>query len=758
MAGRIGEHFGSARLNLMKFFVLSLIVMGTLVAEAQPTLIGSPVIVVDLTTGGGRTVLNFQNDSSVPLKVTLSAGILTQIGSSKTSDAAITFSPENDTGSGQPSYPFTLQPAAMARVQAAISNVWDPGQFEADLKNQAIKIGKLKVSLLPMSVKLDSATPDKADFSWTDGVPASINFKNDNPAPYDLSYRLIVAAREIAARDFTIGPNGAARLEFTPSIPVNWYNPEWYFARFQDLFKADAHEGDVLLLYLRQPNRPPDLSSPVKKFPVTATLNFFKPGSRQILSYIIIIFVLTMGGITSLVLSYLLPNRLQRLNMMEKLEALARTTANLSTHVGSKLGVLMRVERSRLYDLLTSRTTISPDFLNIIAQCKDGVSMLSSRVAMLQQMDSVKEQFSDLLPLGSPPTVVYQIEASLDKAGLILGKSEPTSADLLAAQAAITDAANGVNAIVHPTTDFGQNLAQRVHETVTEIQTNFANRPTFVRITRAVPGPWAILQSVPAAAITIDVALYTSVDMAVAKVLLLREYVLLAEGTNDAAMLARLAAAEPSLQGYLQLDHFEALRSARLLLREMQGDVYPQRLRDAVVANPPEAAISMDPPFAYERQPLKFTIQFSSHALDTSAAREEWTCDWDFGDGLSERGWTVSHYFLLQRVPYSVRRQRRVFTVGVTFQDGDGHRIVANGNPVRITRDIAVSPSTMSRLLGERTITEAMRLAAALLIAVFGLFAGAKDQLSKLDVLPGLVAVFLVGFGADTIKNLLTSK
>jgi hypothetical protein len=223
-------------------------------------------------------------------------------------------------------------------------------------------------------------------------------------------------------------------------------------------------------------------------------------------------------------------------------------------------------------------------------------------------------------------------------------------------------------------------------------------------------------------------------------------------------MLGRLTAAEPSFQGHLQLNTFEELRSARLLLREMQGDVYPQRLRDAVVANPPEASISMDRPFAYERQPLKFTVQFSSHALDTSAAREEWTCGWDFGDGLSERGWSVSHYFLLQRVPFSVRRQRRVFTVTATFQDGDGHRVAANGHPVQITRDIAVSPSTISRLLGERTITEAIRLAAALLIAVFGLVAGAKDQLLKLDVLPGLVAVFLVGFGADTIKNLLTSK
>jgi hypothetical protein len=46
----------------------------------------------------------------------------------------------------------------------------------------------------------------------------------------------------------------------------------------------------------------------------------------------------------------------------------------------------------------------------------------------------------------------------------------------------------------------------------------------------------------------------------------------------------------------------------------------------------------------------------------------------------------------------------------------------------------------------------------ALVVALFGLLAGAKEQLLKLDVLPALLAVFMVGFGADQIKNLLTQK
>ena len=52
---------------------------------------------------------------------------------------------------------------------------------------------------------------------------------------------------------------------------------------------------------------------------------------------------------------------------------------------------------------------------------------------------------------------------------------------------------------------------------------------------------------------------------------------------------------------------------------------------------------------------------------------------------------------------------------------------------------------------------DCLRLAMALVIALFGLIAGAKSNFSS-DVLPALLAIFMVGFGADQIKNLLTQK
>jgi hypothetical protein len=59
---------------------------------------------------------------------------------------------------------------------------------------------------------------------------------------------------------------------------------------------------------------------------------------------------------------------------------------------------------------------------------------------------------------------------------------------------------------------------------------------------------------------------------------------------------------------------------------------------------------------------------------------------------------------------------------------------------------------------GVGRILEIMWLLLTLFLALIGMIAGAKDQVLKLDLVPALIAIFLVGFGADQIKNLLTKK
>lgn len=54
-----------------------------------------------------------------------------------------------------------------------------------------------------------------------------------------------------------------------------------------------------------------------------------------------------------------------------------------------------------------------------------------------------------------------------------------------------------------------------------------------------------------------------------------------------------------------------------------------------------------------------------------------------------------------------------------------------------------------------RLRAELVQLGIALLIAFIGLLAGAREQIKKLDFLAAAIAIFLLGFGADAIKNAL---
>jgi hypothetical protein len=238
-------------------------------------------------------------------------------------------------------------------------------------------------------------------------------------------------------------------------------------------------------------------------------------------------------------------------------------------------------------------------------------------------------------------------------------------------------------------------------------------------------------------------------------------------------MIGRLQSHRKDLKDTLQSGRWQDLRRARLLVNEMKDDVYPERIKEKLTTD--GLYIDVNPPVAYDSAPIELSVAFHDLRLEGCAAREEWTCEWDFGDGLTGRGWVVSHYYLLPSPTYSIgQAQAKGFKVKVGLRGPDGKlagilpfkaatqsestptsgKTGAKAGTVRPTDELLVRPR--SAATRDRASLELIKLGATLSIAVFGLIAGAQEQLDKLDVIPGLVAIFLLGFGADTIKNLLT--
>jgi len=717
----------------------------------------------DRSSGAGIAVLSFRNDSAKPLSVVLSAGPVTISGASKAGDAQVFFGAESDTEPGGLEYKFTLAPSTTAKVKAFVTNAWGPSRLDADLLNGSSRVGKLAILPYAMNVSLLEPAPDKAELNLTDGSLARIILKSDDSLSYALSFRLMVGGRQLAGHDFQLSPQGNAVLEFIPQMPVELTSLRSYvpavLGRLQEIFKPEVHKGDVLYLYQRQ-GKSVDYSSPVKILPLSTSFNYFSPEWRTALNYVLIVGILILGGISSLTFGHAVPNLLQRLNIVEQLNALARNIANLSSNIESRLAVLIRLERSRLHDLLTSRSTISPDFDTTLAQCKAGVVKLTSRVDLFQQMDIVIGKLFQLASAGAPPSQIDGISRSLRQASETLKKVDPPDTDLQDTQKSIAAAAARLDSINRPDPDFGKALAQLVHDACTNVILPMAKNSTFARVNAAVPGPTSVLQAVPTTITEIDQSLFTSVDMALWKVQVIREYAEFAEGTTDLQVKSRLQQREAKLILNLNVQSWEALCSARILLQEIKQDVYPERLNEALTANPVEASIHMEPAIAYEEEPLEFSVHFSNDAINSATAREEWVCNWVFGDRLHSQGWIVSHYFILPKRGLFRVRKSQLFEVSASFQDAAGKQVTdpGTGTTIILKTQIPVLPSRLRNLLGERGVAEVARLSVALLIAVFGLVAGVKDQLVKLDILPGLAAVFLAGYGVDALKNVIGSS
>ena len=728
------------------------------------TLIAGSQIIVN-PDGAKQELLTFRNNTPEDITAKSLDAVVTP--TSNTSPR-IKFKGEKDPGDGEVAYSISVPKKGVTKVWAQISDVSSAGEFEAVLRiqDEDIENATIKLIRLPFSVKLDETNPEK--FAMVDGSPTDVVVKNDDAVAYPLIWRMSINGGEVCGGQFTLAASGVGVLRCKASVP---FSP----SRVQDFIKEQDGKG-MVLLYGQTPSGAPDLASPWQTIPIQASLTWAGPFTRQTSSYVLIIAVLILGGLSSLVLSHALPNRLQKLNVREHLDRIARTTADLSSNVESKLQVMLRVERSRLSDLLQSRTTISPDFDSIAKQCCESTAKLDSRVALVQQMDVVLGRLSKARSESPPPTLVDDIDATLKKANLLLSKGQPTDEDLAAAQAAIVDAAGKVETLRQPDAAFGEKLKKRALEVKADVDENLKDKSeAFKRLSGALPGRYAALERVPTDRdLTPD--RYTSIDMAIEKILLMKEYARLFEGTNDGEMRNRLRMHETDLLKFLQLNSWDSLRSARLLVREMGDDIYPERFDEVLRAG--EATVDMDPNVAYDRSPLEFCVCFPNGAVNSAAARDELTCNWDFGDGLKESGWTVSHYFqlrgsnqggtgsqstgtkIVEPKPKASQSTYPKYTATASFITAAGKPLVdPNTNkPVVITKEVEVRPSARSGLFGERSRTEGLKLGAALLIAVFGLIAGAQEQLLKLDILPGLIAVFLVGFGADTIKTLLTAK
>jgi len=216
--------------------------------------------------------------------------------------------------------------------------------------------------------------------------------------------------------------------------------------------------------------------------------------------------------------------------------------------------------------------------------------------------------------------------------------------------------------------------------------------------------------------------------------------------------LDRMVARDGLFRGYVQPAAYSSFRIAEVLLDEMRKDFYPEALLDEIAKNPPAVQICADPSPVQTRTPVHFSLRFIRQELNEQAAIREWTCSWDFGDGSKpEIGWDAYHLFQIAGK----------YAVTVTLSDLRGNPV---HKPGQITKEIevgidseATKENSYFRLTPEAKV-EAMQLAFVLILALSGVWATARGKVEEMSGPGAALTLIGIGFGADTLKNLMTQK
>jgi hypothetical protein len=229
-------------------------------------------------------------------------------------------------------------------------------------------------------------------------------------------------------------------------------------------------------------------------------------------------------------------------------------------------------------------------------------------------------------------------------------------------------------------------------------------------------------------------------------------------GSPSGSAVTRLEAHRERLFAYLRPDAPESLRLARLFVIEMRQDIYEPALLAEMQKTPPALAVLIQPVIAEPETPVHFALRFNRDLLNDAAVCQEWACAWNFGDGSQrETGWEVYHSF----------GKNGVYDVAVDIANLDGQVVTQTAilQKTQVGRLIGPMPAAERILRAWRwmkphaeTMLEASRLALVLVVAVFGLVTTARQQATTLTTLEAIGAVFALGFGADTLKTLITER
>jgi hypothetical protein len=626
-----------------------------------------------------------------------------------------------------------------------VTNLWDSGKSTARLSFGGRELGVLSAHNYRLPLPISLATPTPVTLRRAE--VASLILSNGGAHTYPITWTF-GTGNERAVGNAQLSPSADAEIRIEPK--ESWFDgsPESYF--------KTADGTAILTVAMRGP---PDEAGPVlprKSFSVPVKLETHSEAVRAWVSNVTVLLLLTAGAVFSLIVNNWVPNRLRRVGLRQKIHVLANRTRAISDLTASLVRVRLRVQRNQESERLDAAWTASPHFETVAAEVTRSLDDLSARVDLVARIDELIMRL--YAHPDAPVSVVDRLLSELAPTAQALAKPDLPTATLDEIRKQIAAIETRMTTFREPNPAFAEELFKRRESLKDRLKGKVAGSKRFRPTVQPLKGLMDDLVAMTfATADAIDPAAYCQLDRTLARLQALLDaydiYDSASKEQQDHMADANAKGGTVSFIDILEKDYVAKdtphnVRSAKLLVKQMRADVYADDIAGALRTKPATSKpeIVWDPPLPKTDEPIRFEVRFPLGAWNGSAAQEKLGCEWSFGDGLSERGWIVTHYF----------RAAGNHKVAVTIRDFAGNKIEELAGPNAVQRELTIRKRKTGKRLEERTKTEIVYMSIALGAAIAALASGAKQSLAQLDFAMGLVAIFLVGYGADSIKNVLT--
>ena len=658
-------------------------------------------------------------------------------------------------------------------IRIDATRIWQAGVSVAALKNGRTDILRLKAVryLVPLNIRIEGQTQDGVTVLFTRGRQSFIRLRNEDELAYQLIWRLELAGVVPKSDKAFIAGHGFETL------PVEMEPTNYSF--FESGFFRPAARVGTLTLAFAPGSDFGVLPLPHKQYPVAARLSYFNDVGQRAANYIFVLLVLLVGIVLSLLVNHVLPTQKRRVEIKQRLADLEGKLAGFGSVIDSRLLNLLRLEKKRLRGELREQLPIFPQTGLELPKLETRIEWLVQRIDLTSRVGDLLEGIEmnqDNLAVPEADQIRMHCREVLDVVRRPAAAADEIQGALKHLQLAeeIRDRAED-----EPSTEAVQALRARATDLAGKIPNPLPANSGWTACAELLV---AAQKDLPPQTGTIGRAQYVRKARVVRQLELIVEFNTLVELSDGPDVRTRRLARAAELLAALRPGCDASLVKAQDIVRQIDENVTKADLLQEM-GKPGTMRIEIDPPRPFAYQLVTFRVRFNRPGLDSAAAQDEIACAWYIdglpadgrdaaaeartldADGRRARGWIRGEYFANGGVKWQdlprLARRRLMAAIGRDAGDkstSEGTHVIEAKFPElqNVTVPGTVTVERIKSYVESRSILATASLAITLLIVALGLLAGAQEKLQTLDWMSGALAVLALGFGADTLKTLIS--